>query len=133
MYSMVQNQAINIAAFVADYLGRVGRTDSGGISVAGMITQIVEHFGCHAILLEDTPVVGKTKIDMESLIQQGMIFVAPTYYSVLIQKRFIIALPDLDRVSITDCANWLYVSTDPDIEEGYNAKNFAAGEQFVGD
>lgn len=76
MYSMSQNQAINIAAFAADYLGRVGRTDSGGISVGGMITQIVEHFSYHMILLEDTPVGGKTKIDMATLIQQSMIYVA---------------------------------------------------------
>lgn len=71
-----------------------------------MITQIAEHLRYHAVLLEDTPVAGKTKIDMVALIQQGMISVAPTYYSVLIHKRFIIALPDPDRVSISDCANW---------------------------
>lgn len=105
MYSMVQNQAINVVAFATDYLGRVGQVDSGGISVGGMITQIAEHFGYHAVLLEDTSVAGKTKIDMAALIQQGMIYVAPNYYFVLIHKRFIIA-------------NWLYVSANPDMEEG---------------
>jgi hypothetical protein len=69
VYSMVQNKAINVAAFVADYLGRVGRADSGGISVGGMITQIAEHFGYQTVLLEDTPIAGKTKIDMSALIQ----------------------------------------------------------------
>lgn len=87
-----------------------------------MITQIAKHFGYHAMLLEDTPVPSKTKIDMVALIQQGMISVAPTYYSVLIHKRFIIALPDPDRVSITDSANWLYVSADSNTEEGYNMR-----------
>lgn len=38
MYSMLQNKAINVVAFAADYLGRVGRVDSGGILVGGMIT-----------------------------------------------------------------------------------------------
>lgn len=71
MYSMVQNQAINVITFVTDYFGRVGREDSRGISVGGMITQIVDRFGYHAILLEETPVAGKSKIDMEALIQQG--------------------------------------------------------------
>lgn len=55
---MAQNHVINVAAFVVDYLGRVGRADSGGISVGGMITQIIEHFRYHTILLEDTPVAG---------------------------------------------------------------------------
>lgn len=118
MYSMVQNHAINVVAFVADYLGRVGRADFGGISVGGIITQIAEHFGYHAVLLEDILVAGKNKIDMASLIQQGMISVAPNYYYVLIHQRFIIALSDPDKVSITDCENWLYVSVDPDTEEG---------------
>jgi hypothetical protein len=93
---MTQNKSINVAAVADDYLGRVGRADSGGISVGGMITQIAEHFGYQVVLLEDTPIAGKTKIDMSALIQQGMIVVAPTYYFVLIHKRFIIALPDLD-------------------------------------
>lgn len=33
MYSMAQNKAINVSAFAVDYLGRVGRADSVGISV----------------------------------------------------------------------------------------------------
>lgn len=41
----------------------------GGISAGGMIIQIAEHFGYHVVLLEDTPVIGKMKIDMEALIQ----------------------------------------------------------------
>lgn len=64
MYSMVKNKAINVVAFAVDYLGRIGRVDSGGISVGGMITQIVEHFGYPTVLLEDTPITGKTKVDM---------------------------------------------------------------------
>ncbi|XP_050918961.1 ADP-ribosylation factor GTPase-activating protein AGD2-like [Lathyrus oleraceus] len=130
---MTHNKAINVAAFVADYLGRVGRADSGGISVGGMITQIAEHFGYQVVLLEDTPIAGKTKIDMSALIQQGMIVVAPTYYYVLIHKRFIIALPDPDRVAITDCVNRLYVSADPDVEEGHDTDHFAACEHFIDD
>lgn len=115
---MAQNQTINVVAFAIDYLGRVGRADSGGISVGGMITQIAEHFGYHAVFLEETPVAGKTKIDMAALIQQCMIFVVHDYYFVLIHKRFIIALPNPDKLSIADCANWLYMSADPDTEEG---------------
>lgn len=67
--------------------------------------------------LKTPPVVGKTKIDTTTLIQQGMLFVALNYYSVLIYKRFIIALPNPERVSTTDCANWLYTSVDPEMEE----------------
>lgn len=121
MYSMAQNQAINVVSLAADYLGRVGRADSGGIFVGGRITHITEYFRYHVVLLEDTVVAGKIKIDMAALIQQGMISVAHNYYSVMIHKRFIIALPDPERVSITNCANRLYVSVDPDIEEGYDA------------
>lgn len=133
MYSMAQNKAINVAAFTADYLGRVGRADSGGISVGSMITQIAEDFGYQVVLLEHTPITGKTKNDMFALISQGMIVVAPTYYFVLIHKRFTIALSDPDKVSITNCANWLYVSADPDVEEGHNTDHFTAGDQFIDD
>lgn len=133
MYSMAQNKAINVVAFVVDYLGKVGRADSGGISVGGMITQIVEHFGYQIVLLEDTPIASKTKIDISALIQQGIIVVAPTYNFVLIHKRFIIALPNPGKVGITGCAIWLYVSVDPDAEEGRDTEHFVAGEQFVDD
>lgn len=40
---------------------------------------------------------------------------------------------DPDRVSIIDCANWLYVSAKPDMKEGHDTEHFAAGEQFAGD
>lgn len=69
LYSMAQNQAINVAAFAADYLGRVGQPNSCGISIGGMITLIDEHFGYHAVLLEETLVEGNTKIDAGALIQ----------------------------------------------------------------
>lgn len=98
-----------------------------------MITQIAEHFGYQAVLLEDTLIAGNTKIDMSALISQGMIVVSPTYYSILIHKRFIIALPDPDIFAIIDCANWLYVSDDPDADEGHGTDHFTAGEQFVDD
>lgn len=67
---------------------------------------------------------------MVDLIKQGLISVAHDYYFVLIHKRFIIALPDPDRVSIIDCANWLYGSVDPDTKEGYDAENMVVGEQM---
>lgn len=62
-----------------------------------------------------------------------MISVAHDYYSVLIHKHFIIALPNPDRVSIMDYANWLYMSVDSNIEEGYEAENLVAGEQVAGE
>lgn len=62
-----------------------------------------------------------------------MISVAHVYYSILIHKHFIIALPNPDRVSIADYANWLYVSVDPDTEEGYEDENLAAGEPVAGE
>lgn len=70
-----------------------------------MITQNTEHFGYHVVFLEETPMAGKTKIDKETLIQQGMISVTHDYYSVLIHKRFIIALPNPNKVSIADYSN----------------------------
>lgn len=95
-----------------------------------MITQIAEHFSYHAVLFEDTPVARKTKIDMAALIQQGMISISHDYYSILIYKRFIIALPNPNRVSIADCAHWLSVSDDSDTEEDYDAGNMVAGEHM---
>lgn len=79
LYAMTHNQSINIATFAVDYLGGVGREDSSGIYVGGMITQIAEHFGYHAILLEETPVAGKIKIDMAALIQHGIISITNDY------------------------------------------------------
>lgn len=125
---MAHNQSINVATFATDYLGRVIRGDSSGISVGGMITQIAKHISYNTVLLDETPIAGKTKIDMSALIQQGMISISRDYYSVVIHKRFIIALPNPDRVSIFDCDNWLYVSSDPDKEEGYDVDNVVAGE-----
>lgn len=37
---MAHPQPVNVAAFAAGFLGIVGRANSGGIYVGGMITQI---------------------------------------------------------------------------------------------
>lgn len=109
-------------------MGRIGRVDSSGIFVGGMITQIAEHFGYDAVLLDETLVTGRTKIDMTTLILQGMVSISRDYYLVMIHKWFIIALPNPDRVSISDCANWLYMTADPNEEDDHNADNVVAGE-----
>src|SRR3954471_19041849 len=76
LYAMLHHDVLNAAAFVADFLGKVGRASSSGISVGGLITQIAVHFGYKELLDTDTPIAGKTKIDMESLIHQSMITIS---------------------------------------------------------
>lgn len=60
-----------------------------------------------------------------------MISISRDYYYVMIHKRFILALSNPDRVSISDFANSLYVSADPDEEDGHNADNVVAGETMI--
>jgi hypothetical protein len=60
LYSMASQAPINVAAFAADYLGRVGRATSGDISVGGMITQIADHFGFGAALVDSPQVPSKS-------------------------------------------------------------------------
>lgn len=86
---MAQREHVNVAAFAADYLGRVGRVFFRGISVGSMITQIIEHIGYGHVLLEETPVVGKNKVGMAALILKGMIEIHRDYYSLVIHKRLL--------------------------------------------
>ena len=116
LYSMVSQTPINVAAFAVDYLGRVGRATSGDISVGGMITQIVDHFGFGATLADSQQVTGKNKLDMTALIQQGMIAVKQDYYSLICQKVHVLALHAYNFISIINRANWLYDC--PDMDEG---------------
>src|SRR3954463_12863071 len=39
LYAIVNKEPVNVAAFVADHLGTMGRASSSSISVGGMITQ----------------------------------------------------------------------------------------------
>ena len=61
LFSMVHQQQVNVAAFAADYLGRVGRASTSGISIGGMITQIADHFHYNHELFEISTVPGKSK------------------------------------------------------------------------
>lgn len=58
---------VNVYVFTTNYLGREARADTGGTSVRGLITQIVEHLGLGFNLAEDQLVEGKSKIDMDAL------------------------------------------------------------------
>jgi hypothetical protein len=79
LYIMASQASINVAAFAADYLGRYGRATICDISIGGMITQIADHFGFGVALVDTPQVPGKSKLDMETLIQQGMIMVKQDY------------------------------------------------------
>lgn len=100
--------------------------------MGGIITQLAEYLGFNSSLSDESPVAGKTKIGMESMIHQGMITVTHNTYSVMLRNRFILELPDLGRVSIADQTNWLYVSVVPDEEDDQDAE-FVAGKNIEGE
>lgn len=81
-----------------------------------MITQIADHFGFGVALADSPQVPSKNKLDMDALIQQGMITVKQDYYSLMCQKVHVLDLSTYDFISITNRANWLYGC--PDLEEG---------------
>lgn len=96
-----------------------------------MIIQIFEYLGFGSYLSDVSPVASKTKIDMESLIHQGMVIVYDNTYSVMIRHEFILELPDPSRVSVVDKNNWLYKGPDhlqdlSNEEDKQNVDNFVA-------
>lgn len=127
LHSMANNEIINVVTFAANYLGRVARTPTEGISMGGMIIQIPVYLGYSLNLSSDTHVTGKAKIDMESLIHQGMIIVTHNSYSLMCRGQFVLELPAPNIVSITDRSNWLYASVALDKEDDHNMDDFAAG------
>lgn len=127
LFSMENRVAVSIVAFAADYLGLVGRASQWGISIGGIITQIAHHFGYDPAALNETPVAGKHKLDMNTLVQQGMISQISDYYALMSSGQFIMALPDPARISISNTADWLYESVVQDDIDEHNADTFAVG------
>lgn len=105
LFAMTNRVVVSVAAFAADYLGRMGRAAQGGISIEGIITQIAHHFGYDTSTLNETPVAGKSKLDMNALVQQGMISQVSDYYALMSSSQFIMALPDPAHISISNTAN----------------------------
>lgn len=128
LHAMENNVIINVAAFAVSYLGIVARAPTRGIFVGVMITQIAEHLEYGLNFSSDTPVAGKAKIDMESLIHQGMIVVTHNNYSLMSLGQFVLELPSPNIVRIIDRSNWLYASTAPDEEDDHNMDDFVTGE-----
>lgn len=113
-------QPVNLDAFATNFLGRVGRAKAGDILVVGMITQIADHFHYNRELFEVGFVLGKTKIDMEALVNQGMIQIHHDYYSLEIHGKHMLALPAPDLICITYPRNWLYETVGPNHEDNEN-------------
>lgn len=105
LFAMANRVAVSMEAFAADYLGRMGRATQGGISIGGIITQIAHHFGYDPTALNETPVAGKHKLDMNVLAQQGMISQISYYYALMSSGQFIMATPNPTRISIANNAN----------------------------
>lgn len=133
LHDMTNNEIVNIVVFVANYLGRVARAPTDGIFVGGMIIEIVEHLRFGLNLFSEFPIAGKAKIDMESLIRQGMLAVTHNSYSLMSRGQFILELPDPSSVSIIDRTNWLYASVIPEEEDDHDVDDFVAGETMEED
>lgn len=101
--------------------------------MGGMITQIAEHLRYGLNLSSDTPVAGKSKIDMGSLIHQGMIPITNNSYSPMSRVRFVLELPTPNRVSIVDLSNWLYASAVPEEQDYHKVDDFVAGDTMEED
>lgn len=108
MYCMINNDIVNVTTFAAYYLGKVARAATRGISVGGLITQIAKHLRKVFNLEEDYLVEGKDKIDMDSLVHQGMIFVHSNTYTTMIQNKVILDFPNPRKVRVDVVKNWLY-------------------------
>ena len=109
LYAIANTIPVNVAAFAANHLGKVGRAAAAGISVGGMITQIARYFGYDLAALNEAPIAGMTKLDMSALVNQGMIQIQGKHFGVISQKRVILTLPDPDKISILERDNWWYV------------------------
>lgn len=133
LHAMENTEIVNVFAFAANYFGRVARAPTRGISVGGMITQITWHLRFKLNLSSKTSVVGKAKIDMVSLIHQGMIDITHNSYSLMSHSRFILELSDPRRVSITDLTKWLYASVVLEEEDDHNVDDFVTGETMEED
>jgi hypothetical protein len=130
---MAHNERINAAAFTVNHLKQVGHATTGDISVGGMITQIAGHFGYDQLLMEETAVMGKTKIDMHTLVNQQMIAIRPTRYALVIHNMEVLALPAPGSISIANVANWLYTGSAQAVGEDAHFDHDLSGEDMEED
>lgn len=87
-----------------------------------MITQIAEHLGFEFNLAEDRIVERRNKVDMDSLVHQGMIFMDSNTYMVMIRNKAILDLPNPRKVRIDIANNWLYQAGVPSLVNSYDEK-----------
>lgn len=133
LHFMANNERVNAAAFTANHLKQVGHAGTGDISVGSMITQIADHFGHGQLLLEEAVVVGKTKIDMNTLVNQQTIAIMPTYYSLVIHNVEVLALPAPGSISIANVANWLYTGSTPSVGDNAQYDQDFSGDEMEED
>jgi len=108
MSSMISETPVNVAAFVAAHLSKVGKAVSGDICVGGIITQIATFLGYDPVEQQHAPVAGMTKLDILALINQLVIQMNGTNYEYKVGKTVIMNLPNPERTSTIDEANWRY-------------------------
>jgi hypothetical protein len=130
---MANHERVNVAAFAANHLKQVGHASTGDISVGGMITQIADHFGYGQLLMEESAVAGKTKIDMNTLVNQQMIAIMPNYYSLVIHNVEVLALPATGSISIANVANWLYTALAPSVGDNVQYDQNFSGDEMEED
>ena len=93
---------LNVGAFMATQVRKVSSATSGVIPHVGLIADIVENLG-HVFDTENSH-----KLDIESLINMGMIYYEVNTLSIIIHKIFVFDLPNPRRVRVNNTNKWLY-------------------------
>lgn len=107
-YCMTTNGILNVFAFPKNYLGKVDRVATKDTSVGGMVNQIAKFPDFEFNLVEENVVEGNSKIDMDALVHQRMIYMDGSTYMIMIHNKSILDFPNPRKVRIDVPNNWLY-------------------------
>ena len=77
--------------------------------------------------------MGKTKIDMHTLVNQQMIVIRSTHYALMIHNAEVLALPAPGSIGIANAANWLYTGSAQAVGEDEQFDHELSGENMEED
>lgn len=105
LWAMINNVNIDTGSHFIRHLVKVGKATTGSIVVGGLITPIALTLGHEMFGLEEA--IGSSRVDLEACCAMHMIVRDGDVYCLTIKDRLPHPLPDQNRTSVQNRANWL--------------------------
>lgn len=117
LHALVNGYSVNVVVVLSKQLSHIAYSPTMDIMIEGIVTLITEHIGISFCEEIELPIVGRSRWDMEYLMNMGIVYRDSESYGLVLHGKPMFYLPSQNKTIIGVERNRLYNFDNPSEEE----------------